>query len=75
MSKMLNYVLEVSEFELQSRYYVHIRTDTLGKVWTHLSFPALGLNSIIAVLLQIWLWITHKGQYSIKKEAKTKQTH
>ena len=26
----------VSEFELQSHFYVHFRTSTLGKVWTHL---------------------------------------
>ena len=28
---VLNYDLEVSKFEMQSRHYVHFRTNTLGK--------------------------------------------
>ena len=28
---VLNYVIVVSEFELQSHYYVHIRINTIGK--------------------------------------------
>ena len=32
MAKMLNCDREVSKFELQSRYYVHFRTNTLRKV-------------------------------------------
>ena len=31
MVKMLNYGLEVSEFELYSCYYIHIQTNTLEK--------------------------------------------
>ena len=31
MAKVLDCSLEVSEFELQSRYYVHFRINTLGK--------------------------------------------
>ena len=32
----------VSEFELQSRYYVHFRTNTLGKSMNPLILPAMG---------------------------------
>ena len=39
MAKMLDCGLEVSDFELQSRYYVHFQTQ-LEKVWT-LFFPAM----------------------------------
>ena len=31
MAKVLDGGLEVSEFELQSRYYVHFQTNTLEK--------------------------------------------
>ena len=31
MVKALNYGITVREFELQSRYYVHFRTNTLEK--------------------------------------------
>ena len=30
------------EFELQSRYYVHFRTNTLGKGMNHLTLSAMG---------------------------------
>ena len=33
---------EVSEFELQSRYYVHFRANTLGKGMDPLIRPAIG---------------------------------
>ena len=32
----------VSQFELQSRDYVHFRTDTLGKGMNPLNHPAMG---------------------------------
>ena len=32
----------VSEFELQSRYYVYFRTNTLGKAMNPLILPAMG---------------------------------
>ena len=32
----------VSEFVLQSRYYVHFRTNTLGKGMNTLTLPAMG---------------------------------
>ena len=31
MAKMLDCVLEVNKFEFLLRYYVHCRTDTIGK--------------------------------------------
>ena len=40
--------IKVSEFELQSRYYVHFRANTQRKVWNPLSF-SYGLNSITTV--------------------------
>ena len=42
-ANVLDCVLEVSEFEPQSRYYVHIQTNTLGK----------GMNLLIHP--QIWI--------------------
>ena len=53
----------VSEFFLQSRYYVHFGTNTLGKSIEHPSPPSYGLNSTTTVLLGEWLWhyITYKG--------------
>ena len=44
--KAMNYGIIVSEFELQSRYYVHFRTNTLGKGMNPLILP---LNSAAAV--------------------------
>ena len=37
MVKAIDCRIVISEFELQSRYYVHFRANTLGKVWTPLS--------------------------------------
>ena len=55
--KMLNINLEVDECELLSSYYVHFRTNAL---WEKEEPPNLlfnnELNSIIAVILQGWLW-------------------
>ena len=48
---VLDWCLEVSEFELQSRYYLHFGRVLLGQVWT-LLYLSYGVNSIIAVLLQ-----------------------
>ncbi len=44
------------EFELQSRYYVHFRTNTLGKGMNPLYPPSYELNSTTTVLLGEWLW-------------------
>ena len=63
--KVLNWGIVVSEFELQSHYYVHLRTNTLI-----LHYPTNdGLNSTITVRLEgrIWHYITHKGWYAIKQ--------
>ena len=46
---MLDYDIVVSEFELQSRYYVLFRTNILG-IFSYV------LNNISTVLLQGWLW-------------------
>ena len=50
-------------------YYVHFRTNTLGKSMNPLTPSSYGLNSITAVLLQGWLWyqITHKSWYALKQ--------
>ena len=42
MIKPLDYEIVVSEFELQSRYYVHFRINILGKGKNPLFFPAIG---------------------------------
>ena len=52
MRKVLDYGLEVREFELQSRYYVHFRTNSFGESHE----PTYVLNSISDVLLQGWFW-------------------
>ena len=41
----------VSEFVLQSRYYVHFRANTLGKGIEPPYPPSYGLNSITTVFL------------------------
>ena len=42
MVKALEYGIAVSEFELQSRYYVHFLANTLGKGMNRLILPAVG---------------------------------
>ena len=42
MVKAMNCRIVVSEFELHSRYYVHFRTNTLGKGMNPFIFPAMG---------------------------------
>ena len=42
MVKELGCEIVVSKFELQSRYYVHFRTNTLGKGMNPLILPAMG---------------------------------
>ena len=48
MVKAMDCGIVVREFVLQSRYYVHLRTNTLGKDMNSLILPA--------VLLGEWLW-------------------
>ena len=42
MVKAMDCRIVVSEFVLQSHYYVHFRANTLGKGMTPLIFPAIG---------------------------------
>ena len=42
MVKAMNCGIVVSEFVLQSRYYVHFRANTLGKGMNPLILPAMG---------------------------------
>ena len=42
MVKALDSGIVVSEFELQSYYYDHFRTNTLGKGMNPLILPAMG---------------------------------
>ena len=42
-NKVLNGNIVVSEFELKSRYYVHFRTNTLGKGMNTLILQTMGL--------------------------------
>ena len=42
MVKMMDYGIVVSEFELQSHYYIHFRTNTLRKVMNPLVLQAMG---------------------------------
>ena len=41
MARLLDCSLEVNVFELQSRYYIHFQTNTLGKGVNYLIPPAL----------------------------------
>ena len=42
MVKAMDCEIVVSEFVLQSRYYVHFQTNTLGKGMNPLILPAMG---------------------------------
>ena len=42
MVKVLDSGILVSEFEVQSRYYIHFRTNTFGKGMNPLILPAMG---------------------------------
>ena len=48
MVKVMDYGIVVSEFVLQSRYYVHFRVNTLGKGMNPLILPAM--DKIIPLL-------------------------
>ena len=57
MTKVLDYGLKVSKFQLQLCYYIHFQTNPFGKGMNPLiPTPNYRLNSITAVLLQGWLW-------------------
>ena len=53
MVKAMDCGIVVSEFILQSCYYVHFRANTLGKGMNPLILPAMGTTT---VLLEEWLW-------------------
>ena len=55
MVKAMDSGIVVCEFELQSRYYVHFQTNTLGKGIEPPYPPSYGLNSTTTVLLGEWL--------------------
>ena len=55
MVKALEYGIVVSEFELQSRYYVHFRTNTLAKGMNPAYPPDSVLNSTTTVFLEGWI--------------------
>ena len=59
MSKVLDNSLAISEFELPSRNYVHLRTNTLGK---GIDPPSYGLIVI--------LWFFYKDSHAIKQQKK-----
>ena len=42
MVKTMDSGIVISEFELQSYYYIHFQTNTLGKDTTPLILPATG---------------------------------
>ena len=46
MVKVLDWGLEISEIELQLRYYIHFQIHILGKDMNILRTPSYGLNSI-----------------------------
>ena len=52
MAKELNCDLKVSEFEYQSRYYLHFLTNTLRKDLTPPYPPSSGLNSKMIALTE-----------------------
>ena len=60
MVKVLDYYLEVSEYKLQSCYYVHFWTNAHGKGFEHPYFPCSRLNNISAILLPLALIQHHR---------------
>ena len=42
MVKAMDFGIVVSEFELQSRYYIHFRAKTFGKGMNPLILPTMG---------------------------------
>ena len=56
MVKVMDCEIVVSEFVLQSCYYVHFRANNLGKRYEPPYPSNYGLNSTTTVLLGEWLW-------------------
>ena len=51
MVKAMDCGIVVSEFVLQSHYYVHFQANTLGKGMHPFIHPAIGLSSTTNILL------------------------
>ena len=56
MAKVLDCEIVVSEFELQSVYYVHFWTNSFGKDMNLSILACNGLNNTTTILLQGWFW-------------------
>ena len=57
-----------SELKTHLRYFVHFRTNTIGKGLNPLMFLSNELNSVIAVLVgSCWHEINQEGWYTIKQ--------
>ena len=67
---------EASKFELQSRYYVHFRTNTLGKGMNPLISPAMSYSTTAIILKGCpWHYITLERWYTIKTTQKQNRLH
>ena len=60
--KVLDCRIIQSEFKLQSCYYVHFWTNTLGKGMNPLILPSMGYLTVLEGW--IWHWITQEGWYA-----------
>ena len=75
MNKILDYWLEVSKLELQSRTYVQHQTNILGKGIKPLYLLNSVLKSTVTVILQsgLGIEINHEGWYATKQRNQTNQ--
>ena len=55
VANVLDCKILVSKFELQSRYYVYVRTNTFGKGKKLISLSC-GLTNVATILLEGWFW-------------------
>ena len=67
MVKAMDYGIVVSEFVLQSRYYIHFQTNTLWKVWTPLSSQLWIKEYHYCSSRSMALALTYKGWYAFKQ--------
>ncbi len=68
MANALDCGIVVSEFELQSCFYIQFRTDTLGKKYDHPYPSSYELNSTTIVLLQGGIKYPTKVEMSFKEK-------
>ena len=70
MANVLDCNTVVSEFELQSHYDVYFRINAPWERYETPYITSYVFNSIIAVLLQAWIWhlITYEGWYVMKRK-------